>query len=430
MSRNFNKSPISAAEIAKDMVRVAEGLEISLDKLSLNLYVTNNGQFGETTIRRKGGWSKIKNTLVPDQEKDLGTIVALKQQASYTSKLENLVGSKLNVEEMVRDVISKLNVKISSQKKASASKSKEKVEVVAMLNDLHYGLRVDSEENGGLNNYDFKEAGRRTAMFIKEIGDYKLHKRDQVSKLNLIINGDILEGILRSGQGNDQHLLTHQINGALHILTHSIQYLSKEFKEIELHCIAGNHDRMVHKDLGKRPTSEVFDSYANIVYYALSTIFKSNKSITFTMPKTPYGFINLPGGRLMYLHGDGILNRQLGNVGKSINVASVNSAIREFNSGEVSKGNKPVTMVLVGHTHGYAHWISPDGVEFCVAPSLCGPNGYAHMLNINHNLIAQIIFESTKDFVFGDSRLVRVNAADKDSSLDSIIPVYNKDLKA
>lgn len=416
--------------MVSDIERVCKESGIPAGELSLQKYLKLGGKItGSQSWARKGGFPKVRNTHFPLTDKDLGTIVSLKQQSNYTSKLENIVGTKLNIEEMVKDIISKLNVKISTSKKVKLIKSKEKVHVVAMLNDLHYGLRVDSEENGGLNSYDFKEAGRRTALFIKEIGDYKPHKRDQVEKLNLIINGDIIEGILRSGQGNDQHLLTHQINGALHILTHAIQYLSKEFNEIELHCIAGNHDRMVHKDLGKRPTSEVYDSYANIIYFALSNIFKPNKSISFTVPKTPYGFINLPGGRLMYLHGDGIFNRQLGNPGNAIKVGAVSSAIREFNAGEIAKGNDPVKMVLVGHTHGYSHFISSDGVEVCVAPSLCGPNGYAHMLNINHNLIAQILFESTKDFVFGDSRLVRVNSADKDSSLDFIIPVYNKDLK-
>ncbi len=430
MSRNFNKNPITVEEIVEDIKKVVETSGIPAQELSINVYQANGGKFGCSTVARKGGWAKIKNTYLPDTEKDLATISKVKKEASYTSKLENVVGTKLNVEELVKEVISKLDIKISPPRKVKEVKSKDKVHVVAMLNDVHYGLIVDPEENGGLNAYDFKEAGRRTAFFIKEIAEYKLHKRSQVEKLHLIINGDLIEGILRGGVGNEQHLLTHQLNGALHILTHSIEYLAKEFNEIELHCIAGNHDRMVHKNMGKRPTSEVFDSYSNIVYYALSNVFKKNKNIVFTVPKTPYGFINLPGGRLMYLHGDGIMNKQLGNPGKSINVGSVSAAIREFNSGEIAKGNDPIKMVLAGHTHGYTHFLSSDGVEVCVAPSLCGVNGFAHMLNINSNLIAQIVFESTTQFIFGDSRLVRVNAADKDSNLDSIIPQYIKELKA
>ncbi len=429
MSRNFNKDPITLEEIALDAAQIAAALDITPQELTVTKYTQNGGHFGETTIRRKGGWAKIKSAYFPDSEKDLGTIHTLKKAASYVSKLENKVGEKLVLEDEVRKVIEKLNVKVTKSKKLKKFKNSEKVHVVAMLNDVHYGLIVDAAENGGLNSYDFKEAGRRTALFIKEIADYKPHKRNQVEKLHLIINGDILEGLLRGGQGNEQHLLTHQMNGALHILTHAIEYLSKEFREIEVHCIAGNHDRLVHKNAGHRPTAEVWDSFANIIYYSLSTIFKANQMVKFTVPKTPYGFIDLPGGRLMYLHGDGLWNKQLGSVGKTINVASVNSAIREFNAGEVAKGNDPVKMVLVGHTHSYAHWLSPDGTEICIAPSLCGPNGFAHMLNINNNLIAQIVFESTRDFIFGDSRLIRLNSADKDSTLDSIIPQYNKDLK-
>lgn len=429
MSRNYNKNPITVKEIVEDIAKISKETGLPANSLSLREYTSLGGKFGETTINRKGGWSRIKSLNFPDQEKDLASIHKVKKESSYRSKLENAVGAKLEIEELVKDVISKLNVKISPQKKLKPQKSKDLVHVVAMLNDLHYGLRVDADENGGLNSYDFQEAGRRTALFVKEIADYKPHKRDQVQKLHLILNGDIIEGILRDGIGNEQHLLVHQINGALHILTHAIEYLAKDFREIELHCIAGNHDRMVHKNAGKRPTSEIFDSYSNIIFYALSNLFKSNKNITFTVPKTPYGFINLPAGRLMYLHGDGLWNKQLGNPGKSLNVSSVNAAIREFNSGEVAKGNEPVKMVLVGHTHNYAHWISPDGIEICVAPSLCGPNGFAHMLNINNNLVAQIVFESTSQFMFGDSRLVRLNTADKNHKLDKIIPIYNKELQ-
>ena len=47
----------------------------------------------------------------------------------------------------------------------------------------------------------------------------------------------------------------------------------------------------------------------------------------------------------------------------------------------------------------------------------------------NNNFIAQPVFESTKDFILGDSRLIRLNAADQDPELDKIIPVYSKELK-
>ena len=223
--------------------------------------------------------------------------------------------------------------------------------------------------------------------------------------------------------------MVHQVNAAVHIFTHAISYLAQSYQTIEVHGIAGNHDRVIHKDGGKRPVGEVYDSYANIIFFALSTAFRNSKQISFNFPKTAYGFMNLPAGRAMFAHGDHIFSSALGNPGKSINVKSLTEAIRLFNMGEVSKGNEPVKLLLFGHVHTYAHFITSDGVEVYVSPSLVGLDAFAHSLTINNNFIAQPVFESTKDFILGDSRLIRLNSADQDPELDKIIPVYSKELK-
>jgi hypothetical protein len=424
---------VSPEEMASDILNVAAINQIEIEDLSFAKYLDLGGRFrSKASWTKKGGFGKIKNALLPNTGKDLGDIYSLNSRSTYLSKLEKNAGFKQNYEEMVSEVIKGLKVKIKPQKviKTPKSDKSERVQLVAMLNDMHFGMCVDPEENGDLNAYDFKQAGRRVALFIKEVAGYKPHKRKQVEKLHLVLNGDLVEGIIHSLESRGQHLLTHQMNGALHILTHTLTYLSKHFTKIDIHALAGNHDRMVHKNGGKRPTTEIYDSYANIVYYALSTVFKPNKNINFFIPKMPYGFIDLPNGRLMYLHGDGIWSKQLGNVGKSINVAAMSNAIREFNAGEIAKGRQPVKMVLMAHVHSYSHFITSDGVEVCVAPSVCGINGFAHILNINNNLIAQVVFESTPDYIFGDSRLIRLNNADNNKSLDQVIPEFKKELKA
>ncbi len=430
MSRNFNKNPITVEEIVADISSVCELIGVTPDKLSLSLYTSNGGKFGESSIRRKGGWAKIKNTLLPDTEKDLGTISALKLQASYTSKLENAVGTKLNLEQLVQEVVSKLDVKITPKKLQKKSKIKsEKVDLVAMLNDLHIGQIIDAEEVGGLNKFNFKEAGRRVAMFVKEVASYKDYKRDQVGTLHLPLNGDLVAGLIHQVTTHSQHLLVHQMNALVHILANALEYLRKDFAAINVYGIAGNHDRLTHKEHGKRAINEIYDSYANIGFYALSAIFAKANDIKFEFPKTPYVFMNLPAGRAMVAHGDHVFSKGLGNVGKSINVAGLTNAIRDFNNGEIVKGNKPIKLLLLGHVHCFAHFITVDGVEVYVAPSLSGIDSFAHSLTINNNVSAQVVFESTSKFILGDSRLIRLQDADSDDSLDAIIPIYDKDLK-
>ena len=129
-------------------------------------------------------------------------------------------------------------------------------------------------------------------------------------------------------------------------------------------------------------------------------------------------------------HGDTLFSRALGNPGTSINVKSLSNEIRAWNAAEVSRGRAPVKLLLFGHVHSYAHFITADGVEVYIAPSLSGTDAYSHgAFNANTNLVGQVVFESTPNFIMGDSRLIRLNSADKDASLDRLIPIYENSLK-
>jgi hypothetical protein len=124
----------------------------------------------------------------------------------------------------------------------------------------------------------------------------------------------------------------------------------------------------------------------------------------------------------MVVHGHNIFSKALGNIGRSINVKGLTEAIRDFNAGEIAKGNKPIKLLLLGHVHNFGHFVNVDGVEVVIAPSLSGLDTFAHGLTINSSLAGQVVFESTSKYVLGDMRLIRVHEADKDSSLDAIIP--------
>lgn len=426
----MSKSKITVQDIVEAIKHQSQNLAKPVDKVTLK-DVTDYG-IAERQIRNNGGLSAIKKLNFPDTEKDLKTISKVKQENTYQNRLEKQLGERLVLEEAILDVVKSTLKPLPKIKVAKLKKSKKKsepIEMVAMLNDTHIGLIVDPDEIGAVNTFDFQEACRRFAFFGKQLSEYKLHKRDQVTKLNLVLNGDLLAGLIHGLETKGIHLMVHQVNAAIHIFTHLISYLAQSYPEIQVHGIAGNHDRAIHKDGGKRPVSEVYDSYANIIFFALSAAFRNSQQITFNFPKTAYGFINLPAGRAMFAHGDHIFSTPLGNPGKSINIKGMSEAIRDFNAGEAAKGNKPVKLMMFGHVHTFAHFITNDGVEVYVSPSLVGLDQFAHSLTINNNFIAQPIFESTKNFILGDSRLIRLNPADKDPELDKIIPVYGKELK-
>lgn len=426
--RIANKSKTTAEEL----VSIIESVALELNKSPGD--VTENdlkGVISSRQLRNHGGISLLKKVYFPETEKDLGSILKHKKQASYISKLETRVGQSELIKKEITDSINKLIQPIPKLKSSVKSKKNTgKREIVAMLNDTHYGLNVDAEEIDGLNAFSWTEACRRTAFFTNEVANYKLHARKETQKLHLILNGDLLAGLIHGLASKTLDLYIHQVNGALHILTNVITHLSNHFDEIEVHGIGGNHEELPHKrEGGHRVTQEHYDNFINAVFYSLSVVFKNNKHISFNIPKTPYLFFNLPAGRAMVCHGHNMFSKALGNPGKSINVKLLTNEIREFNVGEQLKGREPVKLVLFGHTHSYAHFITNDGVEVYVAPSLSGLDAYAHQLNINTNFIGQVVFESTKEFILGDSRLIRLKQADSDSEMDKIIPVFKQELK-
>jgi len=395
-------------------------------------YDTCGDEINEWTLRKLGGFSAIMKAYFPIAEKDLALIEESKEYSKYINKLERRVGSKELFENTLAEAV-KANlaplpkIKVKSYK-APKGKAVER-EIVVMLNDTHYGLIVDPDEVGSVNKFGWKEACRRTALIIKETLEYKLHARDQVSRVHLLLNGDLISGVIHNLSGKTQDLAVHQVNGAVHILTYAIAELAKEFKEVQISGICGNHEDFPHKREGGRAIQEKYDSFANLIFYSLSVAFRNSKHVTFNFPKTPYAFLDLPGGRTLLAHGDTVFSKSLGNPGRQINVESISKEIKKFNAGEILKGKSPVKLLLLGHVHTFAHFITDDGVEVYIAPSLSGTDGYAHSLTINTNSTGQVVFESTEKFVMGDARLIRVTQADEDKELDNIIPTFTKQLK-
>lgn len=417
-------------QIVDSIKQISKTVGISPNDVTVGDLVT----FGvsERQIKNNGGLVAIKKAHFPIDEKELVEIRKLNVTNQYINKLEKAVGDNGLFEEKLLKSINNLITPIAKIKEPKKVKNKKRIdrEIVMMLNDTHYGLIVEKDEVNGVNSFSWKEASRRTAMVLNEAINFKPHTRDEVNKIHLILNGDIIAGLIHGLNTKGLDLYVHQINGTLHILTNVMVNLLKNFKEVEITGISGNHCDAVHKrEHGNRVITEKYDSYLNTVFYALSCVFKDNPRAKFNFPKTPYAFFNLPAGRAMIAHGDVIFSKALGNPGTTINVKSLSEEIRKFNEGEVSRGKEPVKLVLFGHTHSFAHFTTSGGVEVYNAPSLSGTDGFAHSLNINNNFIGQVVFESTKDFILGDHRLIRVNKADDNSSLDELIPIFNRSLK-
>jgi predicted phosphodiesterase len=434
MARKKQLSTRNEKQIKKvvDAVReTAETLDID-PRLVTKGKILKNTRLTEWDVRSIGSLKTLIDDHFPTTTKALGAISEMKDTKKYITKLEKMIGEKEyffeSVERAILKQVEPVHVK---PYKFNNYKDKNPIrrEMVGVINDCHYGLTVDPEEVK-CNSYGWQEACRRTAFFTKELAEYKPSVRDQVEKLHLILNGDIISGFIHNFTGRDNELCALQMNGALHILTHSLARLLENFREIDVYGIPGNHEDFPHRrEGGGRVMSQRYDSWANILYYALSVAFKDCDRIRFHFPKTPYVMVDTIGGRIMAVHGDTVFSAQIGNPGNTLNIKSLSDAINRFNGGEINQGNAPLKMVIIGHTHVEVSFTTFDGIKVYNAPSLSGIDAYATNLSINSNLVGQILFEVTERDVFGDSRLIKVNRGDNLTELDKIIPIYRRTLR-
>jgi hypothetical protein len=423
--------PLTKKKVVNKIKALALELEVHPSQVTKKFFIENTN-ITDWELRKVGGYDLIKKANFPCPDKDLASIMESKEEASYINKLEKVLANRKLFEDRLVEAV-KNQIRPIKSFKPPVYKHKKGLlhrELVMMLNDTHYGLLVDPEEIGDTNRYGWSEACRRTAKVIQETLDYKPNSRNEVRRLHLVLNGDLVQGIIHGLTTRGAELSVFHATGAIHILTHVIHNLAKEFKEVCVHGNSGNHSDSPHKrEGGSRVIQEKFDNVENIIFYALSAAFKDIKHVRFNFPKTPYVSFDLPAGRALASHGDTIFGKALGNPGTSINVKRLSEEIRKFNAGEIIKGRSPVKLILFGHTHSFAHFITSEGVEVYVAPSLSGVDPFAHSLNINTNIVGQTIFESTPHFILGDSRLIRLLDADNDSKLDKLIPIYKNDLK-
>jgi hypothetical protein len=427
---NKNKYSENLEKIIKAIQIAAERTGLHPSEISQSHVLKYNDNVTSWMIRLAGGISTVKSAHFPIVSKDLVTIREQKETAAYIKQLENkLAKIELFGEQIQKQVNEKITpIKIKPYVSKLKTPKKQKRNIIAMLNDVHYGLKVDPEEVGGLNKFSWVEACRRTAYFTKQLCDYKIDKRDEVETIHIILNGDMIQGMIHDLTARTAELLIHQVNGTIHILGHMIATVASNYKKVVVHGVSGNHDDAVHRREGGRVTSHKYDSYTNVVYYSLSAMFKNEKNISFNFPKSLYGTIDLPAGRIAFTHGDTIFSTALGNPGRTLNTRLLGDELSRFNAGEIEKGNPRIRAFLFGHVHSHTELTTYDGTKVIIAPSLSGIDSFAASITINHNQVGQLFFESTEDYIAGDKRLVELIAADKDDTLDLIIPTYKNEL--
>lgn len=285
-----------------------------------------------------------------------------------------------------------------------------------VISDTHFGSDLKSET--GVKIYGAEQESRSMARLALGVIDYKVHYRNN-TKLFINILGDIIQGKIHEPDSSAK--IAEQINRAIHNLGRFVHVLAGHFPEIQVNCATGNHDRIpyVHKD---RAASDKYNSYASVVYFALSQQFRDVPHVTFNIPKTPFVTYESFGYNYWCTHGDNQI--KIPNPMGSIKVSELENEINKINA----RASTPrYSVFVVGHIHTGMKISLKNGTTLITNPALTPTDQYALSLNIDPDApTGQQLWESVPDFACGDSRTLWVTEEDRQNqSLDSIIPPYS-----
>ena len=416
----------------KSLKQVAKKIKKSPSEVTKSEFIKGTEEkLTDWELRKAGGYQNLRNMFFPSPAEDLIVKYGGRAIKSHQSKLEKAYGSKLHLNKAlcmaVTESIAEQPVKIHKPLKPKASAKKKTVRtLVAKLSDTHYGCNINNEEMRGVNEYNWLAASRRTALFCKQIVEYKEVYRDETD-LVLQINGDIIAGIIHDQEwGVD--VITEQVVGAVRILTQAVSYLAQNFKKVKVVCTPGNHGRVMHKANKGRQTSHKWDSFETIIHESLKAVVEAHcPNVEFDIPVSGYALYKIQGHYTFQTHGDTIIN--VGNPGKSISMKSINDQLNSVNvSGMVPEGEQ-IKVLCVGHVHVPTVQSLQGGGTAVINGTLSGLDAFAQAIGIFSSNPTQVLYECTKAYPVGDIRFVQVARADKDSSLDKIIEPYKRKLK-
>lgn len=291
--------------------------------------------------------------------------------------------------------------------------SKKKRIVNIALSDLHYHSLLDPRELPF--EYGPLEEARRTAQIVEEVSSYKPQYRDD-TELYVHIFGDIIQGDLHDPR--DAATITEQFSAAVFLLTQALTAWSSTYKRVTARCVPGNHGRNKRRH-PERATTQKWDSFENMIYFALKMAVATLPNVKVEIPYTPYYTYQAFDQQGFVTHGDTVLDG--GFPSSTIDIKKIRNHINELNSGSAKESD----FFLIGHVHCGSVVEIPSGPTFMSNGCLIPPDGYAVSRGILKQKCGQQLWESVPGHICGDRRFLNVDEkTDKDSSLDKIVKPY------
>jgi len=259
-----------------------------------------------------------------------------------------------------------------------ASKKNSEATAVALLSDHHIEERVDPSQISEMNEYTIAIARQRVERVF--VNTLKVLEKERatanIRDLVVYLLGDFISNDIHDELMENTELLPIDaileaqrliISGVLYLLAHSKCNLT-------IVCHSGNHARTT-KD--RRHSTEAGHSLEYFMYSNLADFFKSEKRITFVIPRGYHAYLDIHGFVIRSHHGHAI--KYGGGIGGIFIPAY--KAISQWNKA------KHADLDVFGHFHQ-----RKDGGSFLCNGSVIGYNEYALSIKADFEPPAQTFF--------------------------------------
>lgn len=183
-------------------------------------------------------------------------------------------------------------------------KSRNTATACAMLSDTHFDEVVDPAEINGINAYNREIATERLENYFRSLVKLRSNYFTgvEIEGLVLMMAGDMVSGIIHEElSATNDYSITDTLIYYSELICAGVNLLSKEYGNIYIPAVVGNHGRLTQKFKFK---GAVRDNFDYLFYKIINSGLKENKSVTMNISESPDLLVKVYDTTFMLTHGN------------------------------------------------------------------------------------------------------------------------------
>lgn len=238
-------------------------------------------------------------------------------------------------------------------------------EAILPISDVHFGKEcvIKGLKGEVINEYNDKVYARRMETLLME--SIRIARKEDIDKLNILLTGDLIDGILRMTQL--QKLQYGIIDSTMKLAEHLAGWLNdlSAHVKIDVYTCLGNHSQI--RPLGSGNGDFAEENMETIIIWFIKNRLAGNPNVNIVDNEGDFIFFNCNGINVMASHGE---------------ERNLEQAIKDY---MLLYGEK-IDLFIGGHLHtkenksiGISHNGLSD-VEYCRVKSICSIDDYSTKL--------------------------------------------------